>query len=76
VKLAVEKPANMSLETKVVAVVLLALAGIGLFVVWLQSEDDVQHAIVQGLAGPHPQSAPPAPAPAVAPAAAKRVVAN
>ena len=47
----------MSLETKVVAGVLLALAGTALLVLWLRSEDEVQHAIVQGLAAPAPAAA-------------------
>ena len=60
----------MRLESKVIAAVLLAMAGTALFVLWLETDGLLHETIVQGLAGPQPGSAPPAKSFAVAPVSA------
>jgi OOP family OmpA-OmpF porin len=67
----------MKPDAIVIGAVVLAVSATALFVLWLQSEDPVNRAIVQGLAGPQPASAPPAaPAPRKEPAAAQPISAT
>lgn len=55
-----------------IGAVLVALAAAALFVVWLRQDASLDRAVVQGLAGAQPESAPPAiPAPSAPPPVAR-----
>lgn len=62
----------MKPDAIVIGAVLIAVAATALLVIWLQRDDTLDRAMVQGLAGPQPASAPPAtPAPSAPPPAAR-----
>jgi hypothetical protein len=50
----------MKREAMVIAVVLLALAGAALLVIWLHDDEILDRQVVEALAGPQAPSAPPA----------------
>jgi len=50
----------MKPDAIMIGAVLVALAAVALFVVWLRQDDSLDRAVVQGLAGAQPESAPPA----------------
>lgn len=50
----------MKPDAIVIGAVLVAVTAAALLVIWLQRDDPLDRAIVQGLAGPQPASAPPA----------------
>lgn len=55
-----------------IGAVLIAVAATALLVIWLQRDDTLDRAMIQGLAGPQPASAPPAtPAPSAPPPVAR-----
>jgi OOP family OmpA-OmpF porin len=62
----------MKPDALTIGAVLVAVAAVALFVIWLQQDDPPGRAVVQGLAGPQPESAPPAiPAPSAPPPVAR-----
>jgi len=62
----------MKPDAIVIGAVLIAVAATALLVIWLQRDDTLDRAMIQGLAGPQPASAPPAtPAPSAPPAVAR-----